>query len=163
MSRLGSENGQSIIELTLVTPLLLIALYIPFDFGIGMYTGHLTQIAVRDAVRIGATTYDPFDSAAANAVGDDTLNRLPTLLTSPTVTVRYNATGTDCLINVAVEASGQYNFFLYQLMRMFGFSVSNSIPMARATRMRYEFQPDTNGGSSSTTTMCTETFSVERP
>ena len=164
MSTLRNQKGQSIIELALMTPLILIALYIPFDFGIGLYTGHLTQIAVRDAVRIGVTTKDPFDSTAANDVGDEALNRLPNMLTSPTVTVRYNATGTaTCMKNVEVEAAGQYNFFLYQLLRMFGFTVPDSITISRATRMTYEFQPDTNGGSSSVTTTCTTpTLTVTR-
>jgi Flp pilus assembly protein TadG len=49
------EKGQSIVELTLITPLLLIALYIPFDFGVAFFAGNLTQNAVREVARIAAT------------------------------------------------------------------------------------------------------------
>ena len=63
-------KGQSIVEISLIAPLLLVALYIPADFGIAMFTAHLTQNAVREAARIGVSTRDPFDNAAANAIVD---------------------------------------------------------------------------------------------
>ena len=148
--RLVTEKGQSIVEMTLLTPLLLVALYIPADFGIGLLTAHLTQNAVREAARIAVSTKDPFDTAAANSVGDDALDNLPSRLTSATVTVEYYGTGTaNCLQSVEVSAQGTYNFFLYQLMRILGLSAPDSAVIARATRMRYEFQPVTNS------TLCT--------
>ena len=144
-TRLVTQKGQSIVEMTLITPLLLVALYVPADFGIGLLTAHLTQNAVREAARIGVSTKDPFNSAAANSVGDDAIDNLPSRLISPAVTVRYYGGGAaNCLQNVEVSAQGTYNFFLYQLMRMVGFSAPDSAVISRATRMRYEFQPVTN-------------------
>ena len=148
--KLVRQKGQSIVEMTLLTPLLLVALYIPADFGIGLLTAHLTQNTVREAARIAVSTKDPFNTAAANSVADDAVDNLPSRLTSPTVTVEYYGTGTaNCLQSVEVSAQGTYNFFLYQLMRILGLPAPNSTVITRGTRMRYEFQPVTNS------TLCT--------
>jgi hypothetical protein len=150
----NKERGQSIVEITLITPLLLVALYIPADFGIGLLTAHLTQNAVREAARIAVSTKDPFNTTAADDVGDIALDSLPTRLSSPMVTVTYYGTGTNCLRSVEVEAEGTYNFFLYQLVELIGFPAPDSTTIRRATKMRYQFQPVTNSGLN----LCTETF-----
>jgi Flp pilus assembly protein TadG len=145
MKKLNDQRGQSIVEISLITPLLLMALYVPADFGITLFTAHLTQNAVREAARIGVSSKDPFDDAAADSVGDEALSRMPALLESATVTVRYYATGdANCLQYVEVAGQGTYNFFLYQLMRLGGFTVPDSMQIDRSTTMRYEFQPLTN-------------------
>jgi Flp pilus assembly protein TadG len=64
---LRNERAQSIVEISLITPLLLIALYIPFDFGVSLFAAHLTQNAVREVARI----------AAAQAPSSSTLPPLP--------------------------------------------------------------------------------------
>ena len=48
------QMGQSVVELALITPLVLIALYIPADFGVAFLTAHLAQNAVREGARIGS-------------------------------------------------------------------------------------------------------------
>src|SRR5207237_10118941 len=48
-----NQRGQSLVEIALITPLLLIALYIPMDFGIGLFMAHLVQNAAREGARIG--------------------------------------------------------------------------------------------------------------
>jgi Flp pilus assembly protein TadG len=145
MNRPTHHRGQSIVEISLITPLLLVALYVPADFGIAMFTAHLTQNAVREAARIGVSTKDPFDAAAADAVGDEALARLPTLLGSRTVTVNYYGPATaTCMQSVQVTAQGAYNFSLYGLMRLLGFTAPSSLTINRGTRMWYEFQPVTN-------------------
>ncbi len=132
-------------EFSLITPLLLIALYIPADFGVGLFTAHLTQNAVREAARIGVSTMDPFNNPAGDAVANEALSRLPALLGSPTVTVTYYAGGAaNCMQSVQVTAEGDYSFFLYQVMRLFGLAAPDSIQITRSTRMRYEIQPVTN-------------------
>ena len=65
------RSGQSIVEIGLVTPFLLIALYVPIDFGIAYYTAQLTQNAVREAARIGVSTKDPFNANAATAIANE--------------------------------------------------------------------------------------------
>ena len=49
-----NQRGQSIVEISLITPLLLIAMYIPVDFGISFFMGNLTQTAAREGARIGS-------------------------------------------------------------------------------------------------------------
>lgn len=153
---LSNGKGQSIVEITLITPLLLVALYVPFDFGVGLFTAHLTQNAVREAARIAVTTKNPFDNPAGDAIKDEAWNKLPAMLQLPrTVTVTYYASppNSNCLESVEVRAQGTYNFFLYQVLRFFGFTVSNSIQINRATRMWYQFQPVSNSGSCPTPTV----------
>ena len=45
---------------------------------------------------------------------------------------------------IEVTAQGTYNFFLYQLMNMFGGTVSNNVAISRTTQMRYNYQPVAN-------------------
>jgi hypothetical protein len=124
---------------------LLVALYIPADFGIAMFTAHLTQNAVREAARIGVSTKDPFNGAAANAIANEALGRIPNRLSPVTVTVNYYGPATaTCMQNVAVTALGSYSYFFYRLMNIFGASVPISVQITRTSQMRYEFQPVTN-------------------
>ncbi|HEY9503362.1 MAG TPA: TadE family protein, partial [Pyrinomonadaceae bacterium] len=52
--RRNNQKGQSIIEISLITPLLLVALYVPADFGVAFFMGNLTQTAVREGARVGS-------------------------------------------------------------------------------------------------------------
>lgn len=148
-------KGQSIVELTLMTPILLVALYVPFDFGMSIFAGHNTQNAVRDGARIASST-DALDNSLATGVADQVFNNLPRLLVEPNkdVTVTYYA-GANCAQNVQVMARGTYNFSLYRFIAMLGFTPPAPISITRTTKMRYEYQPDMNGVTGSTTTFCT--------
>jgi Flp pilus assembly protein TadG len=144
-------KGQSIVEITLITPLLLVALYVPFDFGMTMFTGHITQSAVRDGARIASNT-DLMDNTKAGNLATQVYDNLPQLLisgsTTKQVTVKYYATGAaDCAQYVEVRAQGTYDFFLYRLIALLGFSAPSGTEITRTTRMRFEFQPDSNGGA----------------
>ena len=46
-SRLKSSRGQSLIEMSLITPVLLVALYIPMDFGIAFLVSNIAGTAGR--------------------------------------------------------------------------------------------------------------------
>ena len=145
------QKGQSIVEIALIAPLLLVALYIPADFGIAMFTAHLTQNAVREAARIGVSTRNVFDNSAATAIANEALGRLPNRLGGATVTVNYFASNaTPCMQSVSVTATGDYSYFFYRILNMFGASIPPSVAITRTSRMRYEFQPVTNS-----TPMCT--------
>lgn len=157
MRSLFDCKGQSIVEVSLITPLLLIALYVPFDFGISIFAGHMTQNAVRDGARIASTT-DLMDGTKATAVASAVFTNLPQLLVEPNkdVTVTYYATGSaTCAQNVQVTARGTYNFTLYRLITLFGFAAPSPMQITRTTRLRYEKQPDLNGGTGSTLDLCT--------
>ena len=144
------QRGQSVIEITLVTPLLLILLYIPADFGIGFYMGNLTQNAAREGARIGSGLSKSgkapdlvFTSTQANTVKEAVFDRLPDLLKNKLVTVTFY-TGTGCMEFIEVTAQGDYNFFLYGLMKLFGGTVPDSVTISRTTQIRYNYQQYTN-------------------
>ena len=100
---LTTQRGQSLIEITVITPLLLIALYVPVDFGISFFVGNLTQTAVREGARVGSGLQKSgsvpnllFSSAEANTVKTQVFSRLPNYLTNKAVTVTFYS-GTNCL------------------------------------------------------------------
>jgi hypothetical protein len=143
----NNQRGQSIIEISLITPLLLVALYIPADFGIAFLMGNFTQNAAREGARVGSEVQLSgdapdlyFDDTQANIVKAQVLPRIPTFLSNRSVTVKFY-TGTACMKFIEVTAKGDYNFFLYQLMRLFGGDAPNSVPISRTTQMRYTYQP----------------------
>lgn len=145
-----NQRGQSIVEITLVTPLLLVALYVPVDFGISFFVSNLTQTAVREGARIGSGLQLSgkvpdlvFSSTEANKVKTEVFNRLPDYLANKTVTVTFYG-GTGCFQFLQVTAQGQYNFMLYKLMRLFGGNVPDFMTISRTTQMRYKYQPYNN-------------------
>jgi Flp pilus assembly protein TadG len=145
LQRILNRKGQSIVEISLITPLLLVALYVPADFAMAYLTGHLTQNAVREAARLGSASKDPFDDAAATAIRNEALNRMPARLASKSATVKFFDTGVaDCLEFVEVTGTGNYNYVFYQIVRLMGGTVPNSTSITRTSRMRYEYQPDAN-------------------
>lgn len=156
MRSLFNCKGQSIVEITLMTPIILIALYVPFDFGMTIFTGHLTQNAVRDGARMASST-DSMTNAKAVALATTIYGNLPPNLisgsTTKRVTVNYYSDA-NCAENVEVTAQGTYNFFWYKLMRLMGMNPPNDLAITRTTKMWYDHQPDRNGISGSTTTFC---------
>ena len=163
---LRNPHGQSIIEITLITPLLLAALYVAMDFGILFLTAHYTQNAAREASRIGAIMPDCAIDATVPCVGTGTVTqscpgtatvvqeactRLPQALTGASVTVTltglyYPAT---CLREVKVTANGTYNYGFYRAMALMGFPVSPTTSVARSADARYQGQPVTVAGTCS--------------
>ena len=146
----NNQKGQSIVEISLITPLLLIALYVPADFGIALFVGNLTQVAVREGARVGSGLQKSgdvpdltFGSAQADTVKTEVFSRLPSYLINKTVTVKF-FTGTGCMEFVQVTAQGQYNYALYRLMRLFGGTAPDSATISRTTQMHYKYQPYTN-------------------
>jgi Flp pilus assembly protein TadG len=141
------SKGQSIVELTLLTPLLLGALYIPADFGIAFYTAHLVQNATREAARIGASM-NPFDQAI---VQNEATKRLPTgRFVVSSVSADLNGTSSStCMRRVVVSVTGTYSPFLYQLINLVvpGANVSTTIAITRSTAMRFDSQSLTSTGS----------------
>lgn len=140
------SKGQSIVELTLLTPLMLAALYIPADFGIAFYTAHLVQNATREAARIGASM-NPFVQAT---VENEATKRLPTgRFVVSSVSADLDSGSPTCMKRVRVTVTGTYNAFLYQLINLVipGASVNTAISITRSTAMRFDSQPLTNTGS----------------
>jgi hypothetical protein len=146
----GNQIGQSIVEVSLITPLLLIAMYVPVDFGVSFFIGNLTQTAAREGARIGSGLPKSgevpdlfFSSGEADTVKTEVISRLPAYLKNKTVTVKFYS-GTGCMEFVEVTAQGQYTFSMYQLMKLFGGNAPDSLTISRSTQMHYKYQPYTN-------------------
>ena len=143
------SNGQSIVELTLIVPLVLAALYIPADFGIAFFTAQMVQNATREAARIGASM-NPFISAT---VENEATKRLPggKFVTGSVSATLNGASTSTCMRRVVVTVSGSYNLFWYRLLNLMlpGTVTDTSLPITRSTAMRYDSQALTNTGSCS--------------
>jgi Flp pilus assembly protein TadG len=142
-------NGQSIVELTLIVPLVLATLYIPVDFGIAFFTAQMVQNATREAARIGASM-NPF---VAVTVENEATKRLPGgkfVTSSVSATLNGSSTST-CMRRVVVTISGSYSLFWYRLLNLMipGTVTDTSLPINRSTAMRYDSQALTNTGSCS--------------
>jgi len=151
-----NSKGQSIVEITLITPLLLVALYVPADFGIAFFTAHLTQNAAREGARIAAIsaecgtspcvgTVTESSCPGTNSIVQEICKRLPARLTGP-LSIKTTLTGSlgdKCMRMVKVEVTGKYDFFLYQLIALIGGTRTNNTPITRAAELRYELQPVT--------------------
>jgi TadE-like protein len=150
LMKLTNQRGQSIIEISLITPLLLVALYVPADFGVAFFIGNLTQTAAREGARIGSGLQKSgnvpnltFSSTEANTVKTEVFNRMPAALTGKSVTVTFY-TGAACMEFLEVTARGNYRYFFYQLIRLFGGTAPNSMTISRTTQMHYKYQPYMN-------------------
>lgn len=148
--RLKNSKGQSIVEISLITPLLLVALYIPADFGVAFFMGNILANAAREGSRIGSAMGKSggneadrnFTSGDATTVRDAVIPKMPSMVTGRSVRVRfYEDTAVNCLEFIEVTASGNYNYFLYQILRLFGSTVPNSVTISRTTQMPYRYQP----------------------
>jgi Flp pilus assembly protein TadG len=146
------QRGQSVIEIALITPLVLIALYVPADFGVAFLTAHLVQNAVREGARIGSglTSGDldkPIDTVQGTAIKDAVFARLPQRLSSPTVSVKFyfESQTATCMQVVEVTTTGGYDFGWYRVLGLIGVTVPPSEPISRTTQMRYNYQrPENN-------------------
>lgn len=162
--KIARQKGQSIIEISLITPLLLVALYVPADFGISFFMGSMVATAARDGARVGSGLSKPlgsgdkqYTSAMATTVKNSTFALMPAssnarIAARRVIVTFYEGTAVpqNCTEVIEVRAEVDYNFFLYQILRFFGSNVSNTVTITRTTQMRYNYQPfDTN------TTICT--------
>jgi Flp pilus assembly protein TadG len=141
--------GQSIVELTLIVPLVLATLYIPADFGIAFFTAQRVQNATREAARIGASM-NPFVAAT---IENEATKRLPGgkfVASNVSATLNGSSTST-CMRRVVVTVSGSYSLFWYRLLNLMlpGTITDTSLPITRSTAMRYDSQALTNTGSCS--------------
>jgi Flp pilus assembly protein TadG len=148
------EKGQSIVEITLITPLLLAALMVAADFGIAFYMGNLLAVAARDGARIGSelekhggtATEADFDvDTDADKIKTYVQNKLPRYLTGRQIIITFYEDDAGvgppaCSESIEVQVRGNYNFTLYRLMTLLGANVPTSSTLSRSTRIRYNYQ-----------------------
>ena len=171
------EKGQSLVEISLMTPILLAALMVVVDFGVAFYMGNLISVAARDGARIGSqleksdwiNAANPnFSVADAAIVSSKIQDRIPRYLTSRQVIVTFyeddpGVGPPPCSENIEVQISGSYNFTLYRLMNLLGVNVPASSTLTRTTRMRYNYQryeQNTTCTSSPNVNPTTATFNI---
>jgi Flp pilus assembly protein TadG len=147
------SKGQSIVEISLITPLLLVALAVPADFGVAFFMTNIMGTVARDGARIGSEmgksggdeTNRNFTSGDAVTVKDAVVPKLPAYITGRSVRVKfYEDTAVGCLEVVEVTVSGNYTYFFYQILRLFGVPVTNPVSISRTTQMPYRYQPYVN-------------------
>jgi TadE-like protein len=153
------ERGQSIVELALLTPLILAALYVPVDFGMAFFTAHLTQNAVREGARIGSGLMSsdpthPIQSNEGTTVKNAVFARLPRLLSTPSVNVKFYFSGSaaNCMQVMEITTTGSYNYAWYRFLELIGFDTPTALTISKRTQMRYSYQPPSN-----TSTICGNT------
>jgi hypothetical protein len=105
----------------------------------------------REAARIGSglpKSGNAYTSTQADQIRDYVLPsppnpsnppKVPRWLTSRKLFVSFYD-GASCIQFVEVKVQGDYNFFLYQIINLFGGNAPNSVLITRTTRMRYNFQ-----------------------
>jgi Flp pilus assembly protein TadG len=149
-----SSKGQALVEFTLVFIILVIVAWIPADFGLAFYTAQLASNAARDGARIAAAdrtltagnpscTLGTTCNSATGALKKAADRLSPALLPGATVQLNFPFTGSaaNCDQTVRVSIAGTYNFFFYQLLRLFGISSAGSpTSIQRQNIMRWEHQ-----------------------
>jgi Flp pilus assembly protein TadG len=153
LAKPAHQRGQAMVEFTLIFILLLVVAWIPADFGLAFYTGQLALNASREGARIAAADRNPpsgnpscnLGSTCNSATGilKATADRMSSaMLPGATVQLTFPDSGSaaTCDQTVRVSISGSYNFFFYQVLRLAGVNVGNSVPITRQTSMRWEHQ-----------------------
>jgi Flp pilus assembly protein TadG len=138
------------VEFTLVFILLIIVAWIPADFGLAFYTGHVALNASREGARIAAVT-KPFD--AGDAVTQTCKRLSSALLTDPGAALGISCSpysnarvavtapaGTACNQQLTVTVTGNYNYFFLGVLRFFGVAVPSNVQITRSTQARWEHQ-----------------------
>ena len=133
--KVGSK-GQTLVEMTLLLPLILLFVGGLTDVGLAFFVGTSMENAVREGARLAAT------GMSATNVTTQVRNRIaaPGMFTggSGGITVNTSApaaiTGTACVgqTSVTVDANGNYN---YMFLRLIGI---DSTTMQRSETMRIE-------------------------
>jgi TadE-like protein len=146
------NRGQAVVEFTLCFILLLVIAWIPADFGLMFYTGHLGQNAAREGARIAAADAAlpgglPLSCNLPCSGATDLLQRIANrvangIMSNVNTSVTLSSTGTvtTCDQQVQVQISQDYYPFFYKILRMMYFSVPDKVTLSRAVTMRYEHQ-----------------------
>ena len=135
---MSKSKGQTLVEVSLILPLLVILVGAAVDWGLAFFVSHVVQNAAREAVRAGVTQTPTSNIAVqalaqAQAVIPDT-----PLFSSFRDTANITVTGPSGACpnkEVTVTISGPFNFMF---LRLFNFA---SVPITRSSTMRWERQP----------------------
>jgi len=143
-------TGQALVEFTLCFVLLVVIAWIPADFGLMFYTGHVGQNAAREGARVAAADPTlPTTNQSCTwpcASGSDVMQRISNrvaaglMASGASIQLRNFGSVTTCDREVEVQVSQTYYPTFYKILRLMGFSVPTSVPLDRTVKMRYEHQ-----------------------
>src|SRR5262245_38626164 len=127
-----TTRGQTIVEVTLIIPLLITLVGAAVDWGLVFFVSHVVQNAVRSGARLAVTKATPF---SATTVKDEVRRVIPdTSLFSGfrnTATIQVTCVaGTPPFLKV--QTTGVFSFYF---MRIMGLS---TITLTRDATMKYE-------------------------
>ncbi len=130
----GQARGQSIVEFTLLLPLLIILIGGLTDLGMAFIVAIGLQNAVHEGAREAANT----QNLTANDLGvkDTVIAQIPAITLFSGIAVTNTApSGAACDAEVTVTASGTFN---YTILRYIGFTTAQ---ISRSTTTRYADRP----------------------
>jgi Flp pilus assembly protein TadG len=126
------KKGQTLVEVTLILPLVVLLVGAAVDWGLLLFVSHVAQNAVREGARVAVTKTSMTEASSAAAA--EINSRIPeTPLFADfrgSVDVSCTATGIPRFITVAT--SGNFNFMF---TRLIGFT---NTTISRSASMRYE-------------------------
>ena len=141
------------VEFTLCFVLLVVIAWIPADFGMMFYTGHVGQNAAREGARIASADTSlpggmPLTCTVPCVGQPDLLERIGKrvaaglMANAGATTITLDSTGavSTCDKQVSVLVHQIYYPFFYKILRLMSFTVPDSVPMDRTVVMRYEHQ-----------------------
>jgi len=151
------DAGQSLVEVALALPILLMLLLGLVDGARAYYFAGVVANAAREGARIAAadptlltgTTTCTMPSCSGN-IFQETAARLSSALLpgavinlkleTPAEAIARDAVTGYCNRTVTVAVSGNYSYFFYKLLGWMGKTVPNAVTIARSTTMRWEPQ-----------------------
>src|SRR5260221_14300485 len=152
VSLLKNARGQSITELALMLPFILLLIGGVLDLGLVFLVSHVVENAAREGARRAAVSSTapvvetgtfPACQSSSSTVLSTACNAIPNagLFSGFTVT-NSGVTGATPNRAVTIQVSGTYNWMLIPGMLFFfgGSSFSNSITITRSATMRWEWQ-----------------------
>lgn len=144
-----TQKGQALVEFTLCFILMIVVAWIPADFGLMFYTGHIGQNAAREGARVAAadpTVDGQVGTCTVPCTAGDILQRISNRMavgvmsSGASITLATSGTVAACDKQVSVTVNQTYYPSFYKILRFMGFSVPDSVSMTRTATMRYEHQ-----------------------
>jgi Flp pilus assembly protein TadG len=140
------DQGQALVEFTLIFILLVALSWIPAEFGLAFYTGQMALNASREGARLAAAskTLNTAEITTATCkrlssaiLRDATPNCAPD--SNANVAVVQDLASPGCPITVTVR--GDYNFRFFQMLRMLTPSgtIPDKVTITRTTKMQSEW------------------------
>lgn len=125
---MSKSKGQTLVEVSLILPLLVILVGAAVDWGLGLFVSHVVQNGVREGVRIAVTQYPTVDSTSVGSVVNSVIPDTPLFSGFRDVT-NVSCSTSGGLPSVTVQTRGTFNFIFLRLLGFTNMSISRSATM----------------------------------